>query len=284
MNIGVIGLGKLGMCLAGVLAQKHEVYGVDVVEMIPKENEDKDLQQMNLERLIISTDFSMLKDCEVVFNVVPTPSMPDGSFSNKYIYSSIEKSWKHLNCDLYVVTSTVMPGTCNALAKYLPCGDICYNPEFIRLGHVVSDMYKPDFILIGEENKKAGDLLENVYKDIVNAPIKRMGLKSAELAKMALNSYITMKISFANSVNEIANKIGADGETILDAIGEDRRIGTEYFKPGGAYGGPCFPRDNRAFSHVAGDIPNYASLTDKINIHQSKQTGFHNKSKRYSTL
>ena len=283
MRIGVIGLGKLGMCLAGILVQKNEVYGVDIIQRDPKDNEDAELQKMDLKKLVTSTDFSMLKDCEVVFNVVNTPSNLDGSFSNESIYESIEKARPYLNCKVFVVVSTVMPGSCREISKILPC-EICYNPEFIRLGHVINDMLNPDFILIGEENKQSGDLIEKIYREITDAPIKRMDLISAEIAKISLNAYITMKISFANVLDEICEKLGGNAKKITEAIGEDKRIGKRYFKPGGAYGGPCFPRDNRAFAVFAGNIPNYAELTDKINKHQAERIGFFTKNKRYGTL
>ncbi len=283
MKIGVIGLGKLGMCLAGVLAQNHDVYGVDIVQMNPKDNEDKNLQTMNLERLVTSTDFSTLKDCEIIFDVANTPSEPDGGFSNKHLYDSIRKAKPYINGKLFVINSTVMPGSCEEIRRELPC-DICYNPEFIRLGHIVSDMQNPDFVLIGEETKQAGDLLEGIYREFTNAPIKRMDLRSAELAKIALNSYITMKINFANILGEICAKKGGNAKLITDAIGTDSRIGKKYLNPGGAFGGPCFPRDNRAFARYAGEILNYASLTDEINKHIAKTIGYFDKRKKYQNV
>ena len=246
MKIGVIGLGKLGSVLAEVLSEHNEVVGVDK-----------------------NDDFSVLKDCEVVFDVVNTPSLPSGDFSNEILFNSINqaKPYLNLNCKVFVVVSTVMPGTCREISKMLDC-KVCYNPEFIRLNSIKEDMKNPDFVLIGEEvdNSISGDIIRDIYRQFVrDIPIKRMSWESAELAKITLNSYVTMKITFANVLGQIAKKIGADAEFILDAIGQDHRIGTSYFKHGGAYGGPCFPRDNIAFSNVAGDIKNYASLTDEIN-------------------
>lgn len=283
MKIGCIGLGKLGMCLAVVLAQKHEVYGVDIVEMNPNDNEDTDIKNMNLDNLHTSTDFSTLKDCEVIFNIVNTPSKEDGSFSNDYIYDSIKKALPHINCKTFVIVSTVMPGSCEEMSKILPCS-VCYNPEFIRLGHVISDMKNADVVIIGEEDKESGDILESLYREIGTFPIHRMDLKSSEISKMALNAYITMKISFANVLDEICEEIGGDAKLITDAIGEDERIGKKYFTPGGAYGGPCFPRDNRAYAVFAKNVLNYSELTDRINIHQSERIGFFTKDKRYGCL
>jgi len=262
MKIGCIGLGKLGSVLAEVLAEHNEVAGVDK-----------------------NDDFSTLKDCEIVFNVVNTPSLPNGDFSNEILFKSIKQAKPYLkNCKVFVVVSTVMPGTCRQISKMLNC-KVCYNPEFIRLNSIKEDMKNPDFVLIGEEDKESGDILHRIYLDIVGVktPIKRMSWKSAELAKISLNSYITMKITFANIIGQMAKKIGADAESILDAIGQDHRIGTAYFKHGGAYGGPCFPRDNIAFSNVASDIKNYASLTDEINKDIAKE-GYFSNEKRYQNI
>jgi len=283
MEIGVIGLGKLGLPLAGVLAQHFDVIGVDLTETKVEDNEDKELQDMDLSRLTTTTDFSKLSTCDVIFNIVPTPSMEDGKFTDKYVRSSIQMAKPYLNCKVFVITSTVMPGTCEDLKKDLPC-KLCYNPEFIRLGHVAKDMINPDFVLIGEEDKEAGDILESIYKKIVKSPIKRMDLTSAELAKITLNSFITLKITFANILGEIAESIGADPHKILDAIGEDRRINHNYFKFGGAYGGPCFPRDNRAFDVVADGIENYALFTDKLNRHIAKKFGYFSPEPRYQNI
>lgn len=260
MKIGVIGLGKLGSVLFKVLSKHYEVIGVDKGD-----------------------DFSKLSGCKVVFDVVNTPSLPNGDFSNEYLLSSIETAKPHLTCEVFVVVSTVMPGTCREISKTLDC-KVCYNPEFIRLNSIEEDMENPDFVLIGEEDN-CGDVVEGIYKVIsLDCPIKRMDLESAELAKISLNSYITMKISFANVLGLIAKKIGADANKITEAIGLDHRIGTAYFTPGGAYGGPCFPRDNIAFANVAGNITNYAGLTDKINKLVAKREGAFSDDEKYQNV
>ena len=285
MKIGVIGLGKLGSCLAQVLTEHNEVVGVD-------------LKLKRIEGVqLTTTNFERLKDCEVIFNVVNTPSLPNGDFSNKYLFESINQAYDYIHkCKVFVIVSTIMPGTCEQIKERLPWCKICYNPEFIRLNSIIEDMKNPDFILIGEEDEESGDVLEKIYNKIFNErtykqcydktiiPIKHMSLKSAELAKISLNSYITMKISFANTIGRIAKKIGADADKILDAIGQDHRIGTAYFKAGGAYGGPCFPRDNRAFFNVAGDIMNYSNMTDIINKQVAKEIGYFSDDERYQNV
>ena len=275
MKIGCIGLGKLGSVLAEVLAEHNEVVGVD-------------LEYKFLENVTMSKGYGILKDCEVVFNVVNTPSLPNGDFSNEILFKSIESAKPYLkNCKVFIVVSTVMPGTCRKISKMLDC-KVCYNPEFIRLNSIYDDMKNPDFVLIGTDDKgyrdNGGFLIKGIYEKIIDdAPIKLMGWESAELAKISLNAYITVKITFANIVGQIAKKIGADAETILDAIGNDHRIGTAYFKHGGAYGGPCFPRDTVAFGNVAGDIKNYADLTDEINKIVAAE-GYFSDEERYQNI
>ena len=131
---------------------------------------------------------------------------------------------------------------------------------------------------------RSGDKVEEIYKKITNAPIKHMDLRSAELAKISLNSYITMKISFANTIGRISKHLGTDANKILDAIGTDKRIGHEYFKAGGAYGGPCFPRDNKAFGNVAKGTTNYSKLTDQINKEVANESGAFSNDAKYQNV
>ncbi len=272
MKIGVIGLGKLGSCLAQVLSEHNEVFGFDIERKV-------------IPGITTMMDPSILKDCEVIFNVVNTPSLPNGDFSNEFLEQSIAIALPYImKCKVLVIVSTVMPGTCEWLNKRLPC-HVVYNPEFIRLNSIIEDMKNPDFILLGGHDEESLDMIENIYKEFYNdSPIKKMSWKSAELAKISLNSYITMKITFANTIGRIAKKIGADANQILDAIGTDSRIGNEYFKAGGAYGGPCFPRDNIAFANVAKEITNYAKLTDIINKQVAKEVGYFSDDERYQNV
>jgi UDPglucose 6-dehydrogenase len=154
---------------------------------------------------------------------------------------------------------------------------ICYNPEFIALGSVIRDFLNPDFVLIGEYDKRSGDILEEMYKSVClnNPPIMRMNIINAEIAKIALNSYITMKMTFANFLAELCERYeGADVDVITRAIGTDSRIGVKYFKGGPSYGGPCFPRDNRAVALVAERVKvnsTLPKLIDSLNKHHTER-------------
>ena len=120
----------------------------------------------------------------------------------------------------------------------------------------MEDLANPDILLIGEGSKKVGDEIEKIYLSILqNQPtIHRMTRKEAEITKIALNCFLTTKIAYANMVGDIAKSSGCNPDVILKAVGSDSRIGNKYLKYGFGYGGPCFPRDNRAFSLFADDV------------------------------
>jgi UDPglucose 6-dehydrogenase len=150
---------------------------------------------------------------------------------------------------------------------------VCYNPEFIALGNVVNGLLEPDMVLIGESDPESGAALEELYKKYNrNKPrISRMSIVSAELTKISVNSYITMKISFTNQLRMIAERMPkADIHAILEAIGSDSRIGGKYLRAGVSYGGPCFPRDNRLLAFAAKQVGLKAPLaeaSDEVNEH-----------------
>jgi UDPglucose 6-dehydrogenase len=147
----------------------------------------------------------------------------------------------------------------------------CYNPEFIALGSVIRNMLDPDFVLIGESTPGAGDQVAAIYDRLLetNPPIARLSIVNAELAKLALNSYVTMKITFANLLARLCEQLpGGDVDSVTEALGLDTRIGPKYLKGGLGYGGPCFPRDNKALLSLARglDVPfPLAEATDAAN-------------------
>jgi len=182
---------------------------------------------------------------------------------------------------LFVCNSTTTPGAMDTvlipmLERELGgvCGrdfGVCYNPEFIALGNVINGLLEPDLVLIGESDPESGAALAELYKKYNrNAPrIARMSIASAELTKISVNSYITMKISFTNQLRLIAERFPkADIHAILEAIGSDSRIGQKYLRAGLSYGGPCFPRDNRLLVYAArqtGLEAPLAEASDRVN-------------------
>lgn len=284
----VVGLGKLGLPLAAVLASKGcPVFGYDPN---PKKVIEKGLD-FYLEKN--KDKFQTLKTCkeavlnsDITFIVVPTPSKEDGDFSTEYAFSAaqeIAQALKEKNSfHMVVLVSTVTPGSCerDILPILKTCGKdfgFCYNPEFIALGSVIYDILNPDFILIGELNSLSGEILENFYKNICEnkPPVKRMSIVNAEISKISLNAFVTTKISFANMLSAFCEKVeGGDIDKVTDAIGCDKRIGHKYLKGALGYAGPCFPRDNKALLAAAKkyDVPFYLSeATEKINQEQPER-------------
>jgi UDPglucose 6-dehydrogenase len=300
MDVTVVGLGKLGSPLAAVLASKgHNVIGVDLnAEFVSQINAGQapvvepqlqDLITAHRARLRATTDFNdAIPKSDISFIIVPTPSRPDGVFTNQYVIDAV----KHIGAALSTtdryhvvnITSTVMPGSTGgeireALEKTSgrTVGrdvGLTYNPEFIALGSVVHDLLKPDMLLIGESDPRAGDTLSSVYASTVesNPPIQRMNWVNAEITKIAVNTYVTTKISYANMLAELCDRLAeADVDVVTSAIGKDSRIGTKYLKGALGYGGPCFPRDNKAFAalaHSLGAPADIAVATDVINRRQ----------------
>jgi UDPglucose 6-dehydrogenase len=302
-RLSVIGLGKLGLCTASCLASKGFcVTGVDVnkasVDLVNNgktpvcEPGLQEIMDLAKGRLAATQDYEMaMRESDITFLIVPTPSRPDGHFSDKYLIDALENlslAFGKLNKKhhLFVITSTVSPGTTEGVLipkiesvsgkRVNKDFGVCYNPEFIALGSVIRDFLNPDMVLIGESNPSAGDQLEDIYRKACdNKPyIARMSPVSAEIAKISLNCYITMKISFANTLSSVCQNVpGADVDAISRALGADKRVSPYYLKGGLSYGGPCFPRDNRAFAAFAencGVDALLARATDRVNDQQMK--------------
>jgi UDPglucose 6-dehydrogenase len=303
MKVSVVGLGKLGSPLLAVLAASGlEVWGIDVVpDTVAKikagqapvlEPRLQDLITANRARIHGTTEWrEAIAETEVTYLLVPTPSGTDGAFSNRYLLSAVEEIARVLrgkpHYHLVVVNSTTMPGAVGgAIRERLeavsgkrvgPQIGLCYNPEFIALGNVVDGLLHPDFVLIGESDVRAGDLLESLCRQVVgpSVPVARMNFVNAELTKIAVNTYITAKISFANMLGEICDRLpGADADIVTAALGQDTRIGKKYLRGATGYGGPCFPRDTTAFATMArrvGVEAGIAMATQAINERQLRR-------------
>ena len=142
-----------------------------------------------------------------------------------------------------------------------------YNPEFIAIGSVIKDFLNPDLVLIGESDKRSGDVIEGIYKQVCkNTPyIARTSIINAEAAKLCINCFCTMKISFANFLAELLDNVpGASAKEVTSIIGKDTRIGEKYISPGLGFGGPCFPRDNEAFIRFANNYGKDAKLQKSV--------------------
>jgi len=287
----VIGLGKLGASMAAAFAYRgFQVIGVDInhraVDLINtghapvQETNLEDAISANIERLHATLNHrEAIMNSDVSFVVVPTPSDEKGAFSLQYAVWAFREIGRSLaekeDYHLVVLTSTVLPGSLRygllpvlELESGKKCGKdfgLCYSPEFIALGSIIHDFLNPDFTLVGEFDEKSGDVLESCYSQIMmnNPPCKRMSIENAELTKIALNTYVTTKITYANMLAELCERIpGGDVDVVTDAVGMDSRIGHKYLKGALGYGGPCFPRDNVALSFLARALGTKADLAE----------------------
>lgn len=302
-NISVFGLGKLGCTMLACFAHKGwKVTGVDInEEVVAKLNNGispiyepgvDDLIKKNREKISATTvTKTAVMNSGISFIIVPTPSEKNGSFNTRAVEAVAGEIGNVLRdkneYHVIVVTSTVLPGSTAKITELLEktsnkkCGKdfgVCYNPDFIALGTVVRDFLNPDMILIGESDKKAGDKLSEIHEKLTDSKpsVHRMTFENAELTKIALNSYCTLKITYANVLAEICEKFpGGDVDVVTAALGSDSRVGKKYIKGGLSYGGPCFPRDNKAFAWTAlkyGVSYMLASTTDDINnFHRSER-------------
>lgn len=153
---------------------------------------------------------------------------------------------------------------------------LAYNPEFIALGSVIRDFMNPDFLLVGESDQRSGEILEEIYDKVCEnrPPVAHLNFVNAEIAKLAVNTYVTTEISFANMLARICEKLPeASVDAVTSALGLDSRIGLKYLKGAVSYGGPCFPRDNLALTALARQLgvpADIARVTDQFNRGQIK--------------
>jgi UDPglucose 6-dehydrogenase len=296
-SIAVFGLGKLGALVAGCHAVRgFRVIGVDVRETVVAgcnrgvpPVEEPGIEKLYAECrgwLSATTDAgAAVAQADATMIMVPTPSEADGAYSLRYALEACDVIGDALRqkpgYHLVVMKSTVLPGSCDEhLIPRLEsrsgkrCGPdfgVCYNPEFIALGSVIHNIFNPDLTLIGESDPRAGDALVRVYARLLNgpSPTARMNFVNAELTKLAVNTYVTMKITYANLLARLCERLpGGDVDAVTGALGLDGRIGRKYLKGGLGYGGPCFPRDNRAMLCLARRVGvpfNLAEATDRAN-------------------
>jgi len=280
------GAGRLGYPLALWSSQWHDVVIADINQkVVDAINADKYEPYEPLYEAfdrslgkppLAATDVEYaVRNAELIFVIVPTPSVEDGSFNIDYVLEAcqeIGKGLEHSTAEYptVVIVSTVNPGDCDGRIKDKlhrfsgrvinptePTDDgvmgLVYSPEFVRQGSIMRDFANPDFILLG-----CGEVPPDVitYYDTVtenSPPFYTMSLPSAEIAKLGLNCAVTTKMTVANNLAWLCHLTpGADAEDVLLAIGQDRRIGNAYFKAGPPPGGPCFPRDVRALARSCG--------------------------------
>jgi UDPglucose 6-dehydrogenase len=306
-SVSVIGMGKLGAPMAAAMAARGVLaIGVDsdvakveaIARGVPPVFEPRLAETLILAQGRLTATQSIedaVRDSDITFIVVATPADADGSFSLRYVLPVCEAIGRALaskrEYHVVALTSTVMPGstggdvraTLEKASRKRAGTDfgLCYSPEFIALGSVIRDFLNPDLLLIGESDAHAGALLESLYRSVCEnrPPVARMNLINAEIAKLAVNTYVTTKISFANMLARLCEKVpGASVDVVTGAIGLDSRIGGKYLKGAISYGGPCFPRDNVALIALAdrvgasSDLPRATHEFNRAQIHRLADT------------
>ena len=287
---GVIGLGKLGLPLLAVLANS----GIRVIGYDANESTRKLLREGNIHtnepyvrefyekcgNLIDISDsiHELVNLSEAIFVIVPTPSLDSGYFSNAAVNSVLDEVGNALKNSaqfkLIIIVSTVMPKSCDE--EFIPLLEsvsgkksgidfgLSYSPEFIALGSVVNNMTNPDMILLGVNDEKSSELAKKYLTSYVisKCPLVVLNRTEAELAKIAVNNFVTSKIAFANQIDQISRKLGnVSSQKVNSAIGLDSRIGQRYLKAGPPFGGPCFPRDTRALESLSFNLGLGAGLS-----------------------
>ena len=295
MKIGLIGAGRLGICLALLIEQA----GYDVIASDVREDYVNDLQHKRIvtsepdvpeilaksTRIQFTTDNSrVIKESDIIFTLVQTPSLDDGSYDVSAVWKVVEDFQQidgMLNGKSLVVGCTTNPGDCEKFQKRLEIGGVAvyYNPEFIAQGSIIKDLQNADMVLVGGDGKHV-PVLRDIYEKIqlgYSIPnIHFMSTRAAELTKIAVNCFLTTKISYANQVGQVMIKDGLDAEvhTVLNAIGSDTRIGRKYLGFGFGFGGPCFPRDNRAFASYAQSVGVQSAIGETTDNFNNEHTEF----------
>lgn len=295
MNIAMVGAGYVGLTLAAVLADfGHRVW---VVRKDKEKNEAlrkgkvhffepglARLVKKNLKarRLLPTVDYSQaIPQAEVVFIAVGTPSTLDGAVDLSQVFEAAQEIGKNLKEGYTVVVdkSTVPPGTSQRITQIIKKNKkpkakfaVCSCPEFLREGFAVQDTIHPDRVVIGSESSKATRVLKELHQDF-QAPILLTKIASAELIKYAANSYLALRIVFANQIADLCEKAGADIVEVIKGIGMDKRIGSHYWYPGLSYGGSCFPKDVAALAAFAWQKKIPDSLFAKMDKLNRKRIG-----------
>lgn len=271
MTLTFIGHGYVGLVTAAVFADLGNT--VWVVGHTPEKIENlkkgiipiyepglDELVKRNVDagRLLFTLDYEGVSKSEVVFIAVGTPPMPTGEADLSVVFDVAKKVGQHLDGYTVVITKSTVPVGTNDKVKEIVESvkqqkaefDVASVPEFLREGQAISDTQHPDRIVIGTRNKRAQDVLVELHKPI-DGELVLTNIETAEMIKYASNAFLATKISFANAIAQLSEKLGADGPRVLEAIGLDNRIGKSFLYAGAGYGGSCFPKDVKALIAIA---------------------------------
>ena len=273
MNIGVVGVGRLGLCFSLLVDRAgHRVIGCDIRSSYIAALQRREIQtaEPGVAEMLETCNIEFTTDTrqvilasDVIYVMVATPSLADGSYDISAvtrIVDDIGECGFDLANKCLVIGCTTNPGDCQAIQDQLRGFgvQVLYNPEFIAQGSILQDLQQADMVLIGGESDTIIEKYQKIYDDIQTTEpnIHKMSLTAAEVVKIGINCFLTTKISFANMIGEILSRSNLENDIAgaLAAIGADSRIGKKYLRYGFGFGGPCLPRDNRSFSNYAGKV------------------------------
>jgi len=301
MNIGFMGLGKLGLpCALAIEEKGHSVCGFDIDDNVKTILETKQLpyrEEGAPERLINhNIDFvgvlDMVKQSDIIFVPIQTPHDPRYEGTTRLPDERVDFDYEWLKSGLkmlsdaidengedkiVVIISTVLPGTVRReikpiLSKHIK---LCYNPFFIAMGTTIKDFTEPEFVLLGIDDKEALDTVKDFYATIHDRPVYECSIEEAEMIKVSYNTYITMKICLANVIMEAAHKLdNVNCDNVMKGmfLANERLISTKYLLGGMGDGGGCHPRDNIALSWMAKELDMSHDWYENLMICREKQT------------
>lgn len=303
MKIGYVGLGKLGLpCALATERYGHEIYGSDTSERVKGYIENRQIPYMEAgaQELLENTNLQLcdlatvVRESEIIFVPIQTPHEPrfEGTipvprsradFDYHYLIDGIKAISKVLDQEIkesriVVIISTVLPGTINEqvrpwLSEHI---QLCYNPYFIAMGTTIPDYINPEFVLLGGDDEDVMQKVTEFYATIHDAQVFRTTIDSAELIKVAYNTFIGMKIVFANTMMEICEKTGADCDAVTDALtlAGSRLLSGRYLSGGMGDGGGCHPRDNIALSWLARKLNLSHDIFEDLMVAREQQTAW----------
>ena len=301
MKIAVAGTGYVGLVTGVCLASKgHDVTCVDVdekkVEIMKQgispiyEPGLSELMKESMGRLTFTTDYAAAyRDAEVIFIGVGTPEKTDGSANLSYVYQVAKQIAASVERDCVVVVKSTVPiGTNDKIESYIHDKQkndvkiyVASNPEFLSQGTAVKDTLHASRIVIGVNEERPGEILQEVYRDF-DAPKLVVGRRSAEMIKYASNDFLALKISYVNEIANLCETVGADVEEVTRGMGYDSRIGNKFLKAGIGYGGSCFPKDTKALSWLASFNDNeIRTVKAAIEVNDSQKFKLVKKAKKY---
>jgi UDPglucose 6-dehydrogenase len=303
MNIGFIGLGKLGLpCALAVESRGHKVVGYDPSEQVKDIIDTKKLQyqeqwaqkHLNKSKIEIKSLEDVVGESEIIFVPIQTPHgekfegttrIPDEreDFDYTYLKQGIkdlsEEIWYQQVKRVVIIISTVLPGTIRREIKPIiesnPYFKLCYNPFFIAMGTTMRDFLHPEFILFGNDDDWALNKTKKFYKTITHAPVFETTIENAELIKVTYNTFISTKLAFANTVMEMCHKLpNTNCDDVMNALalGTKRILAESYWSGGMGDGGGCHPRDNIALSWLSRELDLSHDWFDNIMKQREKQT------------